>query len=95
MKKLIIAAALFLASCTSTGQITPQSVVDEIKKDCGIVVTLADIAALITAQPQIIDIAGFATEVCNAFKSTPATPGASGTSGVIYVNNIPIHYTRP
>lgn len=93
MRKTIFAALLFLSACTSTGTVTPQSVVDEIKKDCGIIVTVADIAALITSQPALTTIAAFASEVCAAFKAQQAAPTGSGAGGVVVVNNIPIHYT--
>ena len=92
---IIIGLAVFLNSCTSSGTVTPQSVVDEIKKDCGIITTVADIAALITSQPTLITVAAFANEVCSAFKAQPATPTASGAGGMFLVNNVPIHYTLP
>jgi hypothetical protein len=95
MKKLAFAALLFLSACTSTGTVTPASVVAEIQKDCGIVTTVADIAVLITSQPALVTVAAFAEEVCGAFKAHPATPTASGAGGEFIVNGITIHYTIP
>ncbi len=93
MTILTILLALFLNSCTSIGTVTPESVVAEIQKDCGIVTTVADIAALITSQPALVTVAAFAEEVCGAFKSQAATPTASGAGGSFVVNGVTIHYT--
>jgi hypothetical protein len=92
MKMLLLVTALLLNSCAS-GTVTPQSVIDEVKAACGIITTVADIAALIASQPSLTTAAAFASEVCAAFKASLSAPTGSGAGGVIVVNNVPIHYT--
>ena len=92
MKKLLLVAALLLSGCGTT-PVTPASVIAEIQSICGIVTTVADIAALIASQPALTTAAAFASEVCAAFKASQSAPTGSGAGGIIIVNNIPIHYT--
>lgn len=92
MKKSILAAALLLGSCGSTA-VTPASVIADIQQACGIITTVADIAALIASQPALTTAAAFASEVCAAFKASQSAPTGSGSGGVIVVNNISVHYT--
>ena len=92
MKMLLLVTALLLSSCAG-GTVTPQSVIDEVKAACGIITTVADIAALIASQPSLVTAAAFASEICNAFKASQSAPTGSGAGGVIIVNNVPIHYT--
>ena len=47
MKAILLVTALFLSACTSTGTVTPQSVVDWLSTNCGVIVNAADVAALI------------------------------------------------
>ena len=93
MLVIIVALVTMLNACTSTGTITPESVAAEIKKDCGIIVTVVDIAALISSDPAVTTVAGFANMVCNAFKAQASAPTGSGAGGIIIVNKIPVHYT--
>ena len=48
MKAILLVTALFLSACTSTGTVTPQSVVDWLSTNCGVIVNAADVAALIS-----------------------------------------------
>jgi hypothetical protein len=89
----LLAAALFLSACTSTTPVTPASVIAEIQSICGIVTTVADIAALIASQPALTTAAAFANEVCAAFKASQSAPTGSGAGGIVVVNGVPIHYT--
>lgn len=85
-----------LAGCDAAGKITPESVIAEIKKDCGIVVSVADIASLITHEPAVVTAAGFANLVCENFKSQQpkgAAPGAP-VSGVLSINGVEVHYVQ-
>jgi hypothetical protein len=95
MKMIVPLLALgLLAGCDAAGKITPESVIAEIKKDCGIVTSVADIASLITHEPTIVTAAGFANLVCENFKSQQpkgAAPGAE-LSGVLSVNGVAVHY---
>ncbi len=87
----ILMLSLVLFGCDATGKITPESIVAEIQKDCGIVVTISDIAALITANPAVVSTATIAQMVCDAFK---AQKGATGMpkSGTLNVNGTVVHY---
>ncbi len=89
---LLLSFTLFACDAI-TGKVTPEAIVAEITKDCGIVVTVADIAALITANPALGGVAAFAKAVCDAFHQQRAT--ASGTapkSGTLNVNGTEVHY---
>lgn len=93
---MLLGFFLILAGCDSiTGKITPESVVAEIQKDCGIVTTVADIAALITANPAVASVAVLAQKVCDAFKAQKAqlqTNQRGAASGVVVVDNVDIHF---
>ena len=92
---ILFGLGLLLASCTATDSITPESVKAEIQKDCGIITTVADIAALITANPAIGSASAFAKLVCGAFASqkSAGSGDARRGGGVLDVGGVPIHYT--
>jgi hypothetical protein len=100
MKRLpSLAFGLVLLACTAGGQITVQSVVDWIKGNCGAIVTAVDIAALITANPNVAAASALGSQVCDAIKAhraellKAAPRGAPApTEGVVTVGNVPIHY---
>ena len=81
-----------LAGCDAAGKITAESVIAEIKKDCGIVTSVADIASLITHEPTIVTAAGFANLVCENFKSQKSAGPTAPISGVLSVNGVAVHY---
>lgn len=89
MKKIVLLA--FLLSACAGSAVTPESVVAAITKECGIVVTLADIAALITKDPNLAGVAGYAKLVCDALHQQTA-PTATAAGGVVVVDGIPLHY---
>ena len=96
IQTVTLVLALMLSGCTSTGTITPESVASAIEKGCGIVVTLADIAVLITKDPAVNSVDGFAKMVCDALhqqQAAGAAPKAGTQSGVLNVNGVPVHYT--
>ena len=89
---MLIGFGLLLASCGTT--VTAESIVAEIAKDCGIVVTVADIAALVTANPTVAGAAGFAKLVCDAFQKTKMARGGDILqTGVLDINGVHVHYT--
>ncbi len=96
MRSMIIALlgfGLLLAGCDQLGKITPESIAAEITKDCGIVVTIADIAALISANPTAAGIAAIAKTVCGAFHAqTVAGKAGLPKGGVLNVNGVDVHY---
>ena len=81
-----------LAGCDAAGKITAESVIAEIKKDCGIVTSVADIASLITHEPTIVTAAGIANLVCENFKSQKSSWPTAPISGVLSVNGVAVHY---
>jgi hypothetical protein len=101
---LLLAAALPIAACgLLPGGVTPQSVVDWIKTNCnGIVVTLGDIAAVITANPGAASsaavIGGFICSAINAQRAAQAQASTQGiappTSGVVDINGVPVHWSK-
>jgi hypothetical protein len=96
MRTLIIAFIVLLAACTSSGQVTPQSVVDWIKANCSAAVQVADIAALITANPAIASAAALGSKVCdaiNAQRSANAKSAAPSAGGTVDVDGVPVHWT--
>ncbi len=97
MLRYIVVAALGLSLLTGcdaiTGKVTPESVAKAIADNCGIVVTLADIAALITGDATASVLA---SKVCDAFKvqKLQGKFGASGAAaGVLVVDGKEIHFT--
>jgi len=93
---LLLSAALM--GCDAFGKITPESVAAEIAKSCGIVVTIADIAAVLTADPAAISAAALAKKVCDAFNAQKAegkfSAGPGGAvAGVVVVDGKPVHFT--
>ena len=95
MKTLLLVTALLLSACSSTGTVTADSVAAWVKANCGIVVTIADIAALISKDPNVASAAALGAQVCAAFNAQTHSPTpAEAVSGVVVVNGVPIHYTR-
>ena len=94
MRYLTILALLFVLSGCGGTAITADSVAAAIKSSCGIAVTVADIAALIAKSPQVTSVDALVNEVCNAFKAQAPTVAAGTQSGVIFVDDVPIHYTK-
>ncbi len=91
----LLGLGLLLGGCDALGKITPESIVAEIQKDCGIVVPLADVAALVTANPAVAGVAGFAKMVCDAFHAqhAPASRRADAPrGGVLNINGVDVHY---
>ncbi len=84
--------SLVLFGCDATGRVTPESIVAEIQKDCGIVVTISDIAALITANPAVVSAASLAQMVCDAFKAQKGAKAETPKSGTLNVNGVIVHY---
>ena len=91
MKAILLVTALFLSACTSTGTVTPQSVVDWLSTNCGVIVNAADVAGLISKDPTAITTADLGKQICDAIHSGPPT-ASPGASGVVVVNGVPIHY---
>jgi hypothetical protein len=97
MRALIIALTMLLAACTSSGQVTPQSVIDFVKANCNAVVQVADIAALITANPAIASAATLGDQICkaiNAQRMAEAKSATPSSGGVVVVDNVPVHWTN-
>ena len=98
MRKTIFAgiasAFLFMgATCTGT-TIDGQAVITEIQQLCGIVVPIADIAALVSANPNLTSVDLVANAICNAFKAQAAKAGPTpAVSGTLIINGVLVHYT--
>jgi hypothetical protein len=95
----LLVLALALVACTVGGTITVQSVAEWIKSNCGAIVTLVDLAALISANPTVANAAALGGQVCEAIKAQraellKASPRGAPvpTDGVVVVGGIPIHY---
>jgi hypothetical protein len=103
MKKHFIAAALmgaylFMGATCGTGTvISGPAVVAEIQKLCGILVPIADIAALVSADPDLNSVDLVANAICASFKAqsaktAPVVP--TPVSGTLIVNGVLVHYTK-
>ncbi len=95
LKKLVLCAALLLAGCTSTTTpVTVQSIIDWVKTNCGYIVETVDVAALVTADPVAMTAAQIGKQICDAIQTQQSnSAGRVGSSGVVVVNNVPIHYS--
>ncbi len=98
MKKVLAAALmsgfLFMGATCDGVQISGPAVVALVQQTCGIVVPIADIAALVNANPALASVAEVANAICGAFKAQQAVahgPTAS-PSGHIIVNSVLVHY---
>lgn len=80
MKKLLfallLAPALALGSCTSTGQPDVQKIVDACKTACGFVPTVGSIIAIFTADPTIASVQAVVDLICKGFQASQAAPQA-------------------
>ena len=99
MRAYLLAFTLALAACAG-GTITAESVAAWVKSNCGVLVQLIDIAALLSANPTVTTAAQIGGQVCEAVKShraeqlKSAGPGARvPNEGVVTVGGVPIHYT--
>ena len=97
---LVIALGLALAACPAGTQITPETVAAWLKSNCGVLVQAIDIAALISANPTVANVAALGGQVCDAIKAHRAEQlkgaGAGAripNEGVVTVGGVPIHYT--
>lgn len=89
-----ITLALALFTC---GTLTAQSVVDWVRANCGIIVQLVDIAAVLSGQPAAVTAAQIGGQICEAVKTQRAeqlktAPASPPTGGVVIVNGVPVHY---
>lgn len=93
----VLATALLAPACDqTTGKVTPDAVVAAITGNCGIVVTIADVAALLAKEPITTTVAAVSKMVCDAFnqkKATLPTGPAAPKSGVLNVNGVDLNYT--
>lgn len=88
-----VAGAALLAACSGL-VITPQTVVDFIKANCGVVVQIADIVALISANPFAISAAALGDKVCTAVNAEKAAMGAAPkTAGTVIVDGVPVKWS--
>ncbi len=93
MKRYLLILALLLAACSSSTPVTPESVIAWVKANCGFVVNVVDVAALISKDPTTMVAAAIGRQICDAIQaqSPTAQPGSSG--GVVVINGVPVHYT--
>lgn len=99
MRKTILAgiASAFLlmgTACTGT-TISGAAVVAAVQQACGIIVPIADIAALVNANPTFNTVDLVANAICNAFKAqqAKAATATQPISGTLIINGVLIHYT--
>lgn len=97
MRNYLIGLTLFLAACAG-GAITAQSVVDWVKANCGIIVQLVDIAAVLSGQPGVVTAAQIGGQICEAVKTQradqlKAAPASPPVGGVVVINNVPVHWS--
>ncbi len=109
MKKTTIAAGLVSAflfmgqggvtSCSSGPQISYAIVAAGVQAMCGIVVPIADVTALVSANPALTTAAAVIDAICAAFKAQQAkfvassAPTPPPTSGQLIVDGVLIHWT--
>ena len=99
MRKTILAgiASAFLpmgTACTGT-TISGAAVIAAVQQACGIIVPIADIAALVSANPALNSVDAVANAICAAFKAqqAKAATATQPVSGTLIINGVLIHYT--
>jgi hypothetical protein len=92
----LMSAFLFMgSSCPWTGiQISGPAVIALVQQTCGIIVPLADISALVVANPGLVSVVAVVEAICGAFKTQMAAAGGqtASPSGHIIVSGVLVHY---
>lgn len=96
---VVVLGFLLCTGCSTSSPPSADAVAAAIKNICGIIVTVADVAALITKDPNVKTVDGYANMVCSAFnqhaQAQAARPGAEpARTGVLNVDGVPIHYQK-
>jgi hypothetical protein len=92
---LFMSAFLFMGETCGTGvQISGPAVIAAVQGGCGIVIPIADIAALVAANPAMTSVDLVANAICNAFKAQLAAAGghAATPSGQLIVDGVLVHW---
>lgn len=98
---VMVLGFLLCTGCSMLSSITPEQVAEKVRGICGIEAALADLAALISKDPAIKTIDGYAKLVCQAYVShsqvqatRPGAEAAAASAGVLTVEGVPIHYKK-
>lgn len=83
MRRLMLMAAFALTLMAATCSNNAQQVVDMVKANCGILVSVADVAgALSAANPAVVGVAAVAHAICQQYQAA-AKPGADAGTFVL------------
>jgi hypothetical protein len=102
MKKTCIhiplTAAFLLSACGPTGvTISGPAVITAVQGQggCGIIIPIADIVALVAANPTMTSVDLVVNAICNAFKAQLAAAGGrtASPSGQLIVDGVLVHWT--
>jgi hypothetical protein len=97
---LFMSAFLFMGQggffgCSTGIKISGPAVIAAVQGLCGIVIPIADIAALVAANPDLTNADLVANTICNSFKAQMAAAGGrtAAPSGQLIVDGVLVHWT--